>query len=200
MFSYSIDRIPNAGITVAGELPRDTVAFLLGDRLRPGAGPFPIRFEVAKRGTNVLVDGTAEFDYAFECGRCADTFQRHDIVPIAVTFMEGAETLDEEFEGETYDVSGLDTEQATAIVASISEREVIFYEGKQIELEGPISEQIVLHLPSWPLCMEDCKGLCATCGKNQNTELCTCATDVVDPRWASLAKLKAAIGDQSQRS
>ncbi len=205
MFSYNIDRIPNAGITVADELPHDTVTFLLGCMLRPVGATAPIRFEVAKRGTNVLVNGTIELEYAFECSRCAETFQRRTHIPLGLTFMEGTEIGEpgDDDEGDSYDVTGFETdEEAAAIggIASPEDRELIFYQGRQIELEGPIFEQVVLGLPTYPVCTEECKGLCPNCGKNLNTESCTCAADVVDPRWSALKGLAAAIGSESKRS
>jgi uncharacterized protein len=36
------------------------------------------------------------------------------------------------------------------------------------------AEQIYLSIPMKPLCREDCRGLCAGCGANLNTEVCRC--------------------------
>ena len=41
-----------------------------------------------------------------------------------------------------------------------------------------------------PLCREDCKGLCAQCGTNLNTDTCECAPVWEDPRLAALKVLK----------
>ena len=52
-------------------------------------------------------------------------------------------------------------------------------------------EQIVLGLPLKPLCREDCRGRCPSCGKNRNTGPCGCppAEEPGDPRLAPLRKL-----------
>lgn len=37
-----------------------------------------------------------------------------------------------------------------------------------------VREEIILEYPVKPLCREDCKGLCARCGKNLNEGNCNC--------------------------
>jgi uncharacterized protein len=37
-----------------------------------------------------------------------------------------------------------------------------------------IEEQVLLALPTRPLCREDCRGLCSGCGVNLNSEECAC--------------------------
>ncbi len=43
-----------------------------------------------------------------------------------------------------------------------------------IELDECIRQEILLHFPSQQVCSKSCKGLCQTCGKNQNTQNCRC--------------------------
>lgn len=50
-------------------------------------------------------------------------------------------------------------------------------------------EEFSLSLPIKPLCASDCKGLCPTCGCNNNTETCSCDTSPKDPRLAVLRGL-----------
>lgn len=197
MFTYHIDRIPSIGVAVDSELPRDTVAFLLGEFLRPGDKATRIRFEVQKRGTNILVDGELSLDYQFDCGRCAESFGRHAEVPIQLVFVNGVEEPAPDDEGEDYDVSGFEA----AAGGAVEGREVIFFQGHHIDLEAPISEQIVLALPEWPICRDDCRGLCVHCGQNLNliTEAtCPCGGPKPEPARppSKLAvALAAALGD-----
>jgi DUF177 domain-containing protein len=65
-----------------------------------------------------------------------------------------------------------------------------FYEGDTVELSPLVLEQIILALPTRPLCRETCKGLCPTCGVNLNAERCDCAAPSSDPRLAVLRNLK----------
>lgn len=61
-----------------------------------------------------------------------------------------------------------------------------YLEDKLIDVDGLLSEQILLGWPSKVLCNEDCKGLCPVCGCNLNETTCNCDTRVIDPRMAQL--------------
>jgi len=65
-----------------------------------------------------------------------------------------------------------------------------FYQGDEIDLTPLVREQIILALPSRPLCREDCRGLCPQCGANRNVQPCTCVEAGGDPRLAVLRNLK----------
>jgi uncharacterized protein len=53
-----------------------------------------------------------------------------------------------------------------------------------------LREQFYLALPMKPLCRDECRGLCPSCGTNRNTGACTCAPVWEDPRLAPLKELK----------
>lgn len=57
-----------------------------------------------------------------------------------------------------------------------------------VDLTGEIRETMILAFPGYPLCREDCKGLCTKCGKNQNEGACGCSAPE-DRRWDALSKL-----------
>jgi uncharacterized protein len=59
----------------------------------------------------------------------------------------------------------------------------------EIETRDLAFEQMQLAVPMKPLCRDDCKGLCGTCGQNLNEGLCDCEPEI-DPRWAALQELK----------
>ncbi len=54
-----------------------------------------------------------------------------------------------------------------------------------VDLTPEMREAIILSLPGYPVCREDCKGLCARCGANRNREACTCGP-APDGSWAAL--------------
>jgi uncharacterized protein len=64
------------------------------------------------------------------------------------------------------------------------------YTGKVIDLDPIVREQILLELPEYPVCDEQCKGLCPVCGANLNDRECGCDRHVPDPRWAGLKNVK----------
>ena len=69
------------------------------------------------------------------------------------------------------------------------ETEIGYYHKSGLELEDVLREQVLLSLPAKTLCRQDCKGLCPRCGLNLNSEVCSCDTAPVDPRWSALSDL-----------
>jgi uncharacterized protein len=65
-----------------------------------------------------------------------------------------------------------------------------FYSGEEINLAPLIREQVLLALPTRPLCDEDCRGLCPECGKDLNEDLCRCSSAQGDPRMAIFRDMK----------
>jgi uncharacterized protein len=52
-----------------------------------------------------------------------------------------------------------------------------------------IREELILAVPEYVLCREECRGLCPRCGKDLNEGPCACRPEP-DPRWAALEALK----------
>jgi uncharacterized protein len=65
-----------------------------------------------------------------------------------------------------------------------------YYSGNEINLDPLVREQVLLALPTRPLCAEDCRGLCGGCGIDLNTEDCCCSRDSEDPRMAIFRTLR----------
>ena len=62
--------------------------------------------------------------------------------------------------------------------------------GDQLDLEPMARDAVLLELPLAPLCKVGCRGLCPTCGADQNVGDCDCEQAVGDPRWAALDVLR----------
>jgi uncharacterized protein len=73
------------------------------------------------------------------------------------------------------------------------ELDALFYDEPVIALLPFAEERVQIALPMKPLCRQDCKGLCAECGKDLNLEPCGCAHELVDPRWEALKALKEKV-------
>ena len=58
-----------------------------------------------------------------------------------------------------------------------------------VDLSNVIREAIMLELPAKPLCDEECRGLCPSCGVNLNEETCKCKGEEIDDRWEDLKDL-----------
>jgi uncharacterized protein len=59
-----------------------------------------------------------------------------------------------------------------------------------VDLTPELREAILLAFPNYPVCREECRGLCPQCGTNLNKEKCDCRPPD-DPRWAVLDGLDA---------
>jgi uncharacterized protein len=73
---------------------------------------------------------------------------------------------------------------------TVAEAEIGYYKGEGLLLEDALREQVLLAVPIKALCRDDCRGLCPTCGKNRNAELCSCTQPLADPRWAALKEIR----------
>ena len=54
----------------------------------------------------------------------------------------------------------------------LEDDEYIVYADRQLELDGPVYEELSISFPSKPLCKTDCKGLCPVCGQDLNEGDC----------------------------
>jgi uncharacterized protein len=61
--------------------------------------------------------------------------------------------------------------------------------GEDLDLSGMVREELLLVTPAYVVCRDDCRGLCATCGRDLNSGDCSCDPEP-DPRWAALEALK----------
>ncbi len=48
---------------------------------------------------------------------------------------------------------------------------------RQVDLRPAIREELALAAPAFPLCRDDCAGLCPTCGADLNAGPCGCGSD-----------------------
>jgi uncharacterized protein len=123
--------------------------------------------------------GTLRTALELGCSRCLETFQLPVNASFDVRYLPQSENTGEEREVEEDDLSDA------------------FYKDEQIDLGQLMEEQFYLALPMKPLCREDCKGLCASCGANLNEETCGCQVRWEDPRLAGLKALVTRNNDDA---
>src|SRR6059036_1966279 len=68
-------------------------------------------------------------------------------------------------------------------------------EATEIDLRPAVREELLLAVPQWLVCRDDCRGLCPRCGKDLNAGPCGCPAAPADGRWRSLAQLKDKLRD-----
>jgi uncharacterized protein len=130
----------------------------------PPKSPVQLDLRLESVIEGVLVTGTAVVQLRGECVRC--------LVEIA-----GEQQIDIQ---ELYAYPG---SQAT-------EDEVSRLEGGLLDLEPLLRDDVVLDLPFQPLCREDCRGLCAECGVDLNSDPQHAHQLAIDPRWEKLRALE----------
>lgn len=59
-----------------------------------------------------------------------------------------------------------------------------------VDLTDELRQSIILALPSFPVCRQDCRGVCTQCGKNLNEGPCACSHEEHDSRWGALDALQ----------
>jgi uncharacterized protein len=134
----------------------------------------PVGVEVAhyRAGTELFLEGTIEAAASANCARCAEEFAttsrrpfRYVLAPKSVAADDGSDPR-------------------------VEDLEFALYDGDYVDLTPLVREQVLLALAERPLCGEDCKGLCPTCGANLNQGACGCRKEQSDPRLAVLRNLK----------
>jgi uncharacterized protein len=80
------------------------------------------------------------------------------------------------------------------------ETEIGYYQEGGLVLEDVLREQVLLTLPVRTLCQPDCKGLCPRCGRNLNSEPCTCEVKPADPRWSALSGLRSQLSPETNET
>jgi uncharacterized protein len=137
-------------------------------------GPISATVSCYRAGTEVFVQGDISANTAAVCARCAEEFTAPSVR--SFRYVLAPKVLDDF--AEDGDLRAEDVEYSQ-------------YEHDEIDLSPPIREQVLLALPTRPLCREDCRGLCPRCGANLNLGKCGCPSIEHDPRLAILRSLKA---------
>ncbi len=182
----NIDEIKDAGLRRSWDLTREsTDEMVAGDQAGYRArGPFHVEARLQKIDRRVRVDARGKAELTVPCGRC--------LGPVSIDLpVEFELTLVPREEYEAAPRAGHDDNTgkvAGSFGPGDAEEEV--YTGKVIDLDPLVREQLVLSLPAYPVCREDCKGLCPVCGTNLNERECGCDRHVPDPRWAGLKDIK----------
>jgi len=137
------------------------------------AAPATVNGKIRLAGSEVFVNGHVDTRAQIECDRCLKPVE----VPVSGDF-------------ELEYITGSEYETSSAAELTEAEMSVSVFDGKAIDVDEVVKEQILLAVPTRMLCREDCKGICPECGSDRNTGECSCVTSEIDPRWAALKNLK----------
>jgi uncharacterized metal-binding protein YceD (DUF177 family) len=77
---------------------------------------------------------------------------------------------------------------------------VLDLNAREVDLRETIRELLLLDVPAYPLCRDECRGLCPSCGKNLNEGDCGCREEAIDPRWDALRGLSGLTRNETERN
>lgn len=130
---------------------------------RPGETTLEGVLTVQNLEARCLLNGSLRATGQAECSRCLADFTCTWTVPVDIMVLRDTESDEEE--GETL---------------------LILQREGEVDLREALRECAVLAFPHAPVCREDCRGLCPTCGIDRNTGTCNCEEENYDPRWEGL--------------
>jgi uncharacterized protein len=128
------------------------------------AGTLSVELEAQPAGPDVVVRGQLVGEFALSCRRCLEPVTVAIDEPIGLLYREG----EPEEDGEVLALPDSD----------------------ELDVTGPVREQVLLSVPRYAYCRENCRGLCPHCGTNLNEATCGCTVEEEDARWAPLRRLK----------
>ena len=129
--------------------------------------PATVELEYYRAGQELFFQGNVSGRVIGHCARCTEEYAFDVSKPFACVLLPRPQIDDS------------DEEQV----------DIAYYDDDLVDLTPMVHEQIILALPTRPLCDEQCKGLCPQCGANLNTNPCACTAQTAQPRDPRLAVL-----------
>lgn len=133
----------------------------------PFNGEVEVDIRMDKSPTQIVLDCEVFAEAGFVCDRCAEDYNIELENKFRMTYLFGHDK-----EVEDIDIKVLPPEAV------------------KIDLSSEVMEYAYLAVPMKKLCSEECEGLCPHCGKNRNSEKCSCEDEQINPIWEDLLKLK----------
>jgi uncharacterized protein len=167
MLNLSLSSVVRGPVRIQEEIPVDHPAW-------EGSGlhlkePLRVDLEARPVGEGVLVRGEMRTVLAAECRRCltAVSVALGDTVDLLYEPLSDEEEA--ELGGEVYPLPA---------------------QGDNLDLGPGIREQLLLRVPGFVVCSEDCRGLCVQCGTDLNTAACECVPEPRESPWGALKNIK----------
>jgi len=159
------------GLHALSEGPVETAAVVeVGDPALDGL-EFTLRKPLTVRG-RLMESGPGRYFWRGSLETLIDTTCRRCLTPLSVPVAVEVEAL-------FTDDAAVDDPAAYPIAPHAAE----------LVLDDMVREELLLAVPGFPLCRQECRGLCPRCGKDLNVGPCACEPEP-DPRWAALRALE----------
>lgn len=165
-----IEEIQDKGLELDEAIPAAVVDEALTAALGfTRKGTSKLRASLKKLAGHVLLKGGFEATLIAPCKRCVKDVQ----VELPVKFELNLVPQEKHRDDDDDDGFGEDDGKAPrAGTFELQDADSELFDGKKIDLDHIIREQLVLALPVSVLCKDDCKGLCTQCGEDLNVIEC----------------------------
>jgi uncharacterized protein len=131
-----------------------------------------------------LLDGELSWSGELACSRCVSPYAFSEAIPLHLRLRKRPAAP-----GKPEKIRAAEAEDQE-IEVDPGEVDVVSFDEPVLPFGEIAREQVLMALPMKPLCREDCRGLCPTCGEDMNVTECGCAGQAADPRWEALRLLK----------
>jgi uncharacterized protein len=187
-----IEQIQEPGLKLDEPIGLELLQEVLGDAGKDtgfrATQPSTLHAFLRKVSGGVLVQGNFTAHVAAPCKRCLVDVKVD--LPVSFTLNLVPESLVRGDDLGDEDEKGDRDPGETGGSFDLEDADEEVFNGKTIDLDPIVREQVLLALPMNAVCREDCKGLCAQCGQNLNEKQCGCEQKVIDPRLAPLMNIK----------
>lgn len=190
LLNPSILEILPQGLNVCGEITGEEIGLSVTDAAVQG--PLVVDLELTRADSTVYATGSLRGSIRRQCVRCLKEYE--DPLDLWITASYVRQTA---AAGRPPKSSASDKRQKEPEVeqgGEDSEEESYQYQGDQLDLAPMLREQVILAAPMQPLCREDCRGLCVTCGQDLNVRRCRCATEPANQPFRVLQDRKKPSG------
>jgi len=137
--------------------------------------PVGVEITAAHEFDHVRVSGRVDAGIRLTCSRCLAEYEDRINSAFVLFYRKG---------------QAAETAQDEEIELSETDLVSVTYQGDEIDLIPEVDEQLVMELPLKPLCGDQCRGLCSSCGSDLNLVDCGCHRAASSLTFSALKDLK----------
>ncbi|VAV84358.1 COG1399 protein, clustered with ribosomal protein L32p [hydrothermal vent metagenome] len=175
-----IDEIPEEGLSLDICEEGSSLMEIAGPLDFLVAGSVEAHLDIGRVGAELaVIDGSLNARVATECSRCLKPIEAEHKVAFRETLLLSAD--------------GAGGGEGKERELSLRDMDYTVMEAAELDTNDILISQLVQEASSTPLCREDCRGLCHSCGSDLNAGQCGCDSpcdDDIDKRFAKLKDLK----------
>lgn len=166
-----IEEIQDKGLELNEKIPKAVLDEALEKSLgfKRKSEVVTLHAKLKKLAGRVLLDGAFKATLVAPCKRCVKDVTLDVPVKFELTLVQAEKRDDDDDDTGEGDDDGKSPRAGSFQITDADSEE---FDGKTIQLDPIVSEQLLLALPLSVLCKEDCKGLCTVCGEDLNVTEC----------------------------